>query len=578
MPRSTQRARRRRATPARQESRAALRQPSDQRNLLDRILDTPHLARAVPQLQPELLHRLIESCGLEDCGALVALATPGQLMRVLDLDLWRSARPGSDERLDADRFGVWLEVLMEAGAGVAAEKLIGMDVDLVIASLAQHLLVFDCAAVSPYTTLDGDEFTPRRQSSGGPACEIGGYLIEAKRDGPWDAIVALLLYLDVEHAAYFNRVMRGCRNLSSSGREVDGLHDLLTDSEQDLFDLALDREQRREQQGYVTPAQAGAFLQMARELQLQNDSPPPRNPVADAYFRAIDWTAPADANQDPSRLEPASDSPATPDDQRNAIAAVVDVLVEAGVIPQPPRALLGGAHDDEPRRSRIQSHMQAALDFDPAAYSMRSEELAYLANALAAGCSLQARPFSPREASDAAAAICNLGLERWPAHWLPAQIRSGSRTIEAGTVLPDGFLLAHDLVRVFQVGWTVLHREVSMYAAGRLIDIVAGLRCGDRDIQAGLDALGLELTRHWRDRAPWRAHDALDVLMILDQPAWATLLALIAECPVIHAGLRGSRDPRTRTVSASAFDFISESRQIAAVREFMDSLPDTLRG
>src|SRR5215813_12198339 len=69
-------------------------------------------------------------CGLEDCGELVALATPEQLTRVFDLDLWRAEKPGRDEQFDADRFGVWLEVLMESGASLA-QKLATMDADLV---------------------------------------------------------------------------------------------------------------------------------------------------------------------------------------------------------------------------------------------------------------------------------------------------------------------------------------------------------------------------------------------------------------------------------------------------------------
>jgi hypothetical protein len=85
------------------------------------------------------------------------------------------------------------------------------------------------------------------------------------------------------------------------------------------------------------------------------------------------------------------------------------------------------------------------------------------------------------------------------------------------------------------------------------------------------------MTRHWRAGAPWHAHDALDVIAILDMPAWAGLLGLIHECPVIHAGIGASRDSRVRAVSASAFEFISENRQIASVREFMRSLPETLR-
>jgi hypothetical protein len=85
------------------------------------------------------------------------------------------------------------------------------------------------------------------------------------------------------------------------------------------------------------------------------------------------------------------------------------------------------------------------------------------------------------------------------------------------------------------------------------------------------------MTRHWQAGEPWRARDALDVIAILDMPAWAALLGLIDECPVMHAGIGASRGSRTLAVSASAFEFISENSQIASVREFMHSLPDTLR-
>ena len=121
----------------------------------------------------------------------------------------------------------------------------------------------------------------------------------------------------------------------------------------------------------------------------------------------------------------------------------------------------------------------------------------------------------------------------------------------------------------------MLHDDVSIYAAERLVEVLKGLRCDDRETQTGLYALRVEMTKHCRAGEPWRARDAMDVLAILDQPAWATLLALIDECPVIHAGLGASR--RARTIDASAFEFISTNSQIASVREFMQSLPETLR-
>jgi hypothetical protein len=125
------------------------------RGLLERILDVPQLARVVPHLQPEVLHRVIQTCGLEDCGELVTLATPSQLAGVFDLDLWRTDQPGRDEQFDADRFGVWLEVLVESGASTAARIVAEMDPDLVVAALAQYALVFDIASIAPDMSPDG---------------------------------------------------------------------------------------------------------------------------------------------------------------------------------------------------------------------------------------------------------------------------------------------------------------------------------------------------------------------------------------------------------------------------------------
>src|SRR5205807_4175515 len=99
--------------------------------------------------------------------------------------------------------------------------------------------------------------------------------------------------------------------------------------------------------------------------------------------------------------------------------------------------------------------------------------------------------------------------------------------------------------------------------------IVAVLLFLDAKHQDYFDALRIEMARHWHDGAPWRARDALDVIVLLDMPAWAALLGLIDECPVIHAAIGASRGSRTRAVSASAFEFISENRQIASIHEFM---------
>jgi hypothetical protein len=540
------------------------------RGLLDRILNTPSLEQVVPRLRPDLLHRVIQTCGLEDCGEIVALATPEQLARIFDLDLWRAARAGRDEQFDADRFGVWLEVLVETGAAAAAQKLVGMDVDLVIAGLAQHTLVYDLAAVTPYETTDGELITfyadAIRVFDDGLTFDVGGYLLVAKRADSWEAIVEVLTSLDAGHPDYFHQVMRGCRALSNSGREVDGLDDLFPEGDQVMFDLGVDRERRREKQGYVTPAQARAFLQMSRELRFGSDAMPPANPLARAYFRAIDETATAGAHSASRLMAAGSDAQSAPEDSAEAVAAVFEILHDAGILAQPPRASLSGSEGHAPRLGHIRARLEFALDQDQAAYSARNEELAYLANTLMAGCSIQARPFTAQEASDAAIAVCNIGLENWPPHWLPANAKAP----------PISFLVDHDLVSVFQVGWKILHDDVSMYAAEQLIKVLRRLRCNDREIQAGLDALRIEMAKHWQAGAPWRARDALDVIATLDLLAWAVLVALIDECPALHAGVGASQDSRTLSVSATDFEFISENSQIASVREFMQSLSETL--
>jgi hypothetical protein len=519
------------------------------RPLLDRLLKAPDLTRVIPHLQPEVLHRVIQICGLEDCAELVALATPEQLGRILDADVWRvrpggPGGPGDDDELDVHRFGVWLEVLMQSGAPVAVQKLVGLDIDLVIAGLARHAAVFDRAAVSSYTTLDG-EHVPGRGLSREAECEIGGYLIEARRTSAWDAIVDLLVLLDSEHPEYFHRLMRGCVRLSNGTREADGFHDLLEDQDQHMFDLASDREARREKQGYIAPAPARAFLQAARQLEVDGDQAP-HSPVARSYFRAIESTPPTD--DDPPRESggalPETSAVGSPPVDPDAIAGLVDVLREAGVLIEQPRALLASAQEETSRLASVQAYL--------ASHAASAEELAYLANTLIAGSSIQGRPFTTREASDAAIAICNLGLENWPERWRD-----------------------RDLITAFQVGWTILHRDVCLFVAERLIDVVADVKCGDRDIQLQLHALRRELTQHVRDRAPWRARNALDVIMMLDPPAWAALLALIDECPVMHAAIGASRHA-CRAIKAEDFEFISENSQIAAIREFVASLPSTL--
>jgi len=250
-------------------------------------------------------------------------------------------------------------------------------------------------------------------------------------------------------------------------------------------------------------------------------------------------------------------------------------------MPTRPRALLQGA-DAGPQAARL-THLRRLMryvhDTHETAYFTRNRELAFLANALVAGGSVQSRPFTPQEAADAAAATCNLGLEYWPARW-PRVTAPGApvpRPHETDPATPpDAWLIDHNLVTAFEVGWSALHRDVSLFAAKQLISTLADLDCADRDIRRGLVALRRTLVKQHASGTPWLARDAAEVLSMLDMTAWIGVIGLLEECPVLAAALMAVLDGRTTTVSPTAFDFISTAAQIDAVRMFMRQLPDVL--
>jgi hypothetical protein len=467
----------------------------------------------------------------------VAQATPAQLSHLFDLDLWRPVRPGLDEQFDAARFGLWIEVLADAGPEVAAAKLAEMPLRQIVAGLAQHVRVFDHSAVAEYETTDGTRIDYSRPVRNRVGCEIGGFHVAATREDAWDAIVAVLVSLDAHHPERFVELMRAARARSHSRREDDGLHSLLGNREQMMFDVADERDRRRRDRGFASPADAHAFLQMSRIARPETLTP---NPIARDYARAIEFAA----DQEDAAV-------ASPEEQ----IEVAEILAEAGVAPlHAPRALLESG-EAQPV-TRIRHWMRLVFDRDQVAYGERNFELAYLANVLMSGCSIQGRPFTPKEAADASVAICSLGLEQLPER--------------------SDYLVGHDLIGAFQLGWTTLYEQACVYSAKALVDCLAEVRLADSDDQSALNLLRIRLIREIENGTPWRAADQLDALTSIDLPAWAALVALIAECPVIHGGLIAAIDGRVHSVDPEAFDFISAPNQLKLIRSFVTALPAIL--
>jgi hypothetical protein len=500
-------------------------------NALARLLDTPNLPSAVRRLAPAVLHQLIRTAGLDECGQIIALATPEQLTRVFDLDLWANSRPGGPERFDAGRFGHWLEVLVDAGADVAADKLAGLGVDFVTAAITGHVSVI--------------EHLGSRQEE--LSCEIGGCTIFAKRTESWDAVVHVLAELETKYPDFFRDVMIRCISVSNERVDDNGrLYAVLEPDEQIMADAAGDRETRREKAGFVTPPQAIAFLDLSTQVRISDPAAPPRDYGTKAYFRDID--------RQPSE-HPGADVWSAPSGNRSAGAAGVTGLLPAA------------AADEHPRLSLMIELMRALSDRDEGVAATRHEELAYLANVLVAGGSYNSGPFNEAEGYRAAVSVCNLGLENWPRHWLPLDGR-----------LPATFLIDQDLVTVFQIGWTVLHERVGLFVARSLAHTLSQLTLSDSEVHADIADLCVWLRQYVRAGTPWRAQDRLEVVAILDTPSWAMLCGLLDRCPVIPNLSAIERRPLRVLRVPSDVEFISENRQIAWVEQFMRSLPDRLVG
>jgi hypothetical protein len=156
-------------------------------------------------LTPETLHQLVQRRGFDACVELVTAATPAQLTSRLDLDLWCHTQPGRDEQFDVDRFGggstCWW-------TSVAARTVAALDEHLLILGLSRSLRVFDPGTFEPTESSDDEPIDHHNRMNSETSrdvveCDVAGYLVRARRTDAWDAIVALLGTLEIEHNHYF---------------------------------------------------------------------------------------------------------------------------------------------------------------------------------------------------------------------------------------------------------------------------------------------------------------------------------------------------------------------------------------
>jgi uncharacterized membrane-anchored protein YhcB (DUF1043 family) len=345
--------------------------------VLDCILEQPALVQAVRELEPEALHALIRHVGLEDCGELVALASREQIEEVFDADLWRDTATGS--RFDPQRFALWLELLVDQGARLAADKISELDEDLLVMALSKLVFVIDIEGLAVRLANRRDDARDQleKQLESTLHHELESYRVIARDARAFESVMTVLLELDQRDYETLERLLRRCCAIATDYiEEHGGLTHVLSAEESAEEDAAQVREDRRERAGFVPSSSAIAFLKLARDTplaQLLVDQEV--DPITKAHFRRVETRVRAPASVDHDRL--------------------LRVLREARVVKRPlPRLGNGSA------LRRVLAHDE-----------QRMVQLAYLANIL-----LSANGLRPVEAAERALAYCERGAEQLDVH------------------------------------------------------------------------------------------------------------------------------------------------------------------
>jgi len=386
--------------------------------LLRRILERPGLVAAVRELPGAVLGKLIDRIGLEDAGELVALASTAQLERIFDDDLWRADRAGGDETFQPERFALWLRVMLEAGEEALVQRLCELPNDLVALAVHRLVLVLDMDVLEDLLSAEDEEAEQIRRALEDSVVEEWEELRLIARDpDAWDDVWNALLALDRDHHDRLRAILEQCCAMTTeyiSGQ--GGLYQVLTADQMLDSDVAAARDDRRVAEGFVSPADARGFLELAR----RGEGWDQRDPITRAYFRGL--STPTEAPKAGAPRVSGAGGPAAVRDRGSELASAADVgdlaalLREAEVVAPAPVALpaltAGGSNPAQPYlvAPLFEQAMNDLRQRDPERFSTRLRELGYLVNVWIAGGAHHGRRPRPVEALETVLKTCEAGM------------------------------------------------------------------------------------------------------------------------------------------------------------------------
>ena len=362
--------------------------------LVHRLLDAAGHVELVQRLSTIHFCALVRDVGLEDCAELLVMATPEQVLALLDEVAWEADAPGVDEHFDAGRFAVWLEVLLEGTDALVAERLAALPEELLSAALCAQLFVLDLDALG-HALAGASSNTAElaeRVLDESLYLEFNHYTLVAKHQLGWDPTLAALLILDQHEHELLFRVLERC--LAATTGELDrsgeGLHTVLRAQQTLEVDAFAERDDRRSRAGHVSRSSAAAFLTLAAETPVDDPSALREDPLTRAYFREREGPSGA-----------ARSSAAQPDPPQ--LVALTEHLDALAVAPEPtpedpPRALPSSEEIESNGRALRVAMERLRID-DPLRHQEQLARLAYLANVLLASADLLGRAHDPLEAA-----------------------------------------------------------------------------------------------------------------------------------------------------------------------------------
>lgn len=418
--------------------------------LLTAIIEEPDFVQLIQEVSPPILSKLINHIGLEDAGEIVELATTEQLRHIFDEDLWKTGQSGSEETFDADRFALWLTVMLEISPEFAVTKIMEMDEDLVTLGLAAHIRVLAFSTVAMYL---GDLEDAReadiikKAMANRQSLELGEFLILSTGTRFWHAMAIMLAELDYSHHHFLGTIFSRIISIATECIEDNGgLYPVLSAAETLAVDVSAERDERREQQGFVPRVSALQFLQLAVITPLQEikDSTT-QDPITRMHFRTFK------AETDTSFYLAHSDgtSSSTLVELRKKLQHFEKWLQAEGALPYPERHQLSSHKQPRKKESLFVHVIRTLFNENRETYDFCRVELQYLANVLIAandGAKPKSRPIG---AVQTVIAVCSEGLE--------ALLSEENLDDDCRIKQAEKLIVSLGAIRLFRIGWHHRH-------------------------------------------------------------------------------------------------------------------------